>query len=77
MLKINFLIINQKIVCGKTVAVFLKTSEDSLYLEDNKRIEDINNTHTGEDKKVHDKLKQEEEFEKDKLSDTPMEMQDI
>ena len=77
MLKINFLIINQKIVCGKTVAVFLKTSEDSLYLEDNKRIEDINNTHTGKDKKVHDKLKQEEEFEKDKLSDTPMEMQDI
>ncbi|WP_176891810.1 hypothetical protein LIY46_03830 [Fusobacterium varium] len=77
MLKINFLIINQKIVCGKTVAVFLKTSEDSLYLEDNKRIEDINNTHIGKDKKADDKLKQEEEFEKDKLSDTPMEMQDI
>ena len=28
-----------------------------------KEYKDINNTHTGEDKKVHDKLKQEEEFE--------------
>lgn len=32
---------------------------------------------TGEDKKVNDNLKQEEEFEKDKLSDTPVEIQDI
>ena len=68
---------DENTITDKTVPEFLEPSEDSLYLEDNKRIEDINNTHTGEDKKVHDKLKQEEEFEKDKLSDTPMEIQDI
>ena len=67
---------DENTITDKTVPEFLEPSEDSLYLEDNKRIEDINNTHTGEDKKVHDK-KQEEEFEKDKLSDTPMEIQDI
>ena len=68
---------DENTITDKTVPEFLEPSEDSLYLEDNKRIEDINNTHTGEDKKVHDKLKQEEEFEKDKLSDIPMEIQDI
>ena len=68
---------DENTITDKTVTEFLEPSEDSLYLEDNKRIEDINNTHTGKDKKVHDKLKQEEEFEKDKLSDTPMEIQDI
>ncbi|WP_339008511.1 hypothetical protein LIY46_04420 [Fusobacterium varium] len=68
---------DENTITDKTVPEFLEPSEDSLYLEDNKRIEDINNTHTGKDKKVHDKLKQEEEFEKDKLSDTPMEIQDI
>ena len=68
---------DENTITDKTVTEFLEPSEDSLYLEDNKRIEDINNTHTGKDKKVHDKLKQEEEFEKDKLSDIPMEIQDI
>ena len=68
---------DENTITDKTVPEFLEPSEDSLYLEDNKRIEDINNTHTGKDKKVHDKLKQEEEFEKDKLSDIPMEIQDI
>ena len=68
---------DENTIPDKTVTEFLEPSEDSLYLEDNKRIEDINNTHTKKDKKVHDKLKQEEEFEKDKLSDTPMEIQDI
>ena len=31
---------------GRTVNGFLLTSEDIYLLEDNKRIEDINNTHT-------------------------------
>jgi len=54
---------DENTIPDKTVTEFLEPSEDSLYLEDNKRIEDINNTHTKKDKKVHDKLKQEEEFE--------------
>ena len=69
--------VTEETVSGKSVDGFLKTSEDILLLEDNKRIEDIKNTHTGEDKKVDDNLQREEEFEKDKLSDTPMEIQDI
>ena len=69
--------INGKTIHGKSVDGFLKTSEDILLLEDNKRIEDIKNTHIGEDKKVDDNLQREEEFEKDKLSDTSMEIQDI
>ncbi|WP_462427635.1 hypothetical protein [Fusobacterium varium] len=69
--------VNGKTIHGKSVDGFLKTSEDILLLEDNKRIEDINNTHIGEDKKVDDNLQREEEFEKDKLSNTPMEIQDI
>ena len=68
---------DENTIPDKTVTEFLEPSEDSLLLEDNKRIEDINNTHTGEDKKVDDNLQWEEEFEKDKLSDTPMEIQDI
>ncbi len=62
---------------GETVNEFLEPSEDSFLLEDNKRVKDINNTHTGGDKKVDDNLKQEEEFEKEKLSDAPVEIQDI
>ena len=31
---------------GRTINAFLLTSEDIYFLEDNKRIEDINNTHT-------------------------------
>ena len=69
--------VNGKTIHGKSVDGFLKTSEDILLLEDNKRIEDIKNTHIGEDKKVDDNLQRKEEFEKDKLSDTPMEIQDI
>ena len=69
--------VTEETVSGKSVDGFLKTSEDILLLEDNKRIEDIKNTHIGEDKKVDDNLQREEEFEKDKLSDTPMEIQDI
>lgn len=68
---------DENTITDKTVPEFLEPSEDSLYLEDNKRIKDINNTHTGEDKKADDNLKQEEEFEKDKLSDAPMEIQQI
>ena len=68
---------DENTIPDKTVTEFLEPSEDSLLLEDNKRIEDINNTHTGEEKKVDDNLQWEEEFEKDKLSDTPMEIQDI
>ncbi|WP_373078228.1 hypothetical protein [Fusobacterium varium] len=68
---------DENTIPDKTVTEFLEPSEDILLLEDNKRIEDINNTHTGEDKKVDDNLQREEEFEKDKLSDTPMEIQDI
>ncbi|MHD0317910.1 hypothetical protein, partial [Fusobacterium sp. THCT1E2] len=68
---------DENTIPDKTVTEFLEPSEDSLYLEDNKRIKDINNTHTGEDKKADDNLKQEEEFEKDKLSDASMEIQDI
>ena len=68
---------DENTIPDKTVTEFLEPSEDSLLLEDNKRIEDIKNTHTGEDKKVDDNLQREEEFEKDKLSDTSMEIQDI
>ena len=59
----------KKINDDNTVSEFLEPSEDSSYLEDIKRVKDINNTHTGEE----DNLKQ----EKEKLSDAPMEIQDI
>ena len=55
---------NEKINDDNTVSEFLEPSEDSSYLEDIKRVKDINNTHT-------------EEEEKEKLSDAPMEIQDI
>ena len=63
----------EKINDDNTVSEFLEPSEDSSYLEDIKRVKDINNTHTGEEEKVSDNLKQ----EKEKLSDAPMEIQDI
>ena len=54
----------EKINDDNTVSEFLEPSEDISYLEDIKRVKDINNTHTGEE-------------EKEKLSDAPMEIQDI
>ena len=63
----------EKINDDNTVSEFLEPSEDISYLEDIKRVKDINNTHTGEEEKVSDNLKQ----EKEKLSDAPMEIQDI
>ena len=63
----------KKINDDNTVSEFLEPSEDSSYLEDIKRVKDINNTHTGEEEKVSDNLKQ----EKEKLSDAPMEIQGI
>ena len=63
----------ENIIPDKTITEFLEPSEDSSYLEDIKRVKDINNTHTGEEEKVSDNLKQ----EKEKLSDAPMEIQDI
>ena len=55
---------NGKPDTDETATEFLEPSEDSSYLEDIKRVKDINNTHTGEE-------------EKEKLSDAPMEIQDI
>ena len=55
---------NRKLDTDETANEFLEPSEDSSYLEDIKRVKDINNTHTGEEKK-------------EKLSDAPMEIQDI
>ena len=63
----------ENIIPDKTITEFLEPSEDSSYLEDIKRVKDINNTHTGEEEKVSDNLKQ----EKEKLSDAPMEIQGI
>ena len=62
---------NEKINDDNTVSEFLEPSEDSSYLEDIKRVKDINNTHTGEEEKANDNLKQEN------LSDAPVEIQDI
>ena len=61
----------EKINDDNTVSEFLEPSEDISYLEDIKRVKDINNTHTGEEEKVNDNLKQEN------LSDAPVEIQDI
>jgi ssDNA-specific exonuclease RecJ len=61
----------EKINDDNTVSEFLEPSEDISYLEDNKRVKDINNTHTGEEEKANDNLKQEN------LSDAPVEIQDI
>ena len=64
----------EKTITGKTINVFLKTSEDSLLLEDNKRIEDINNTHTGEQE---EKILEKTECKKDELENIPVEIQQI
>ena len=61
----------ENIIPDKTITEFLEPSEDSSYLEDIKRVKDINNTHTGEEEKANDNLKQEN------LSDAPVEIQDI
>ncbi|WP_443864329.1 hypothetical protein [Fusobacterium ulcerans] len=61
----------EKINDDNTVSEFLEPSEDISYLEDIKRVKDINNTHTGEGEKANDNLKQEN------LSDAPVEIQDI
>ena len=61
----------EKINDDNTVSEFLEPSEDISYLEDIKRVKDINNTHTGEEEKANDNLKQEN------LSDAPVEIQDI
>ena len=55
---------NGKPDTDETATEFLEPSEDISYLEDIKRVKDINNTHTWEEKK-------------EKLSDAPMEIQDI
>lgn len=62
---------NRKLDTDETANEFLEPSEDSSYLEDIKRVKDINNTHTGEEEKANDNLKQEN------LSDAPVEIQDI
>lgn len=59
---------------GKTVGGFLKTSEDIFLLEDNKRIKDINNTHT---RKQEEKSIREVEVKKEKLNEAPVEIQQI
>ncbi len=41
-----------KTITGETVAGFLQTSEDIFVLEDNKRLKDINNTHTEGEKNI-------------------------
>ena len=61
----------ENIIPDKTITEFLEPSEDISYLEDIKRVKDINNTHTGEEEKANDNLKQEN------LSDAPVEIQDI
>ncbi|MDH6457862.1 ssDNA-specific exonuclease RecJ [Fusobacterium sp. PH5-7] len=61
----------EKINDDNTVSEFLEPSEDISYLEDIKRVKDINNTHTGEEEKANDNLKLEN------LSDAPVEIQDI
>ena len=61
----------EKINDDKIIPEFSEPSEDISYLEDNKRVKDINNTHTGEEEKANDNLKQEN------LSDAPVEIQDI
>ena len=64
----------EKTITGKTINGFLKTSEDSFLLEDNKRIEDINNTHTEEQE---EKIIEKTEDKKDELENIPVEIQQI
>ena len=64
--------ITGKTITGETVAGFLQTSEDSFVLEDNKRLKDINNTHTEGEKNIENR-----ECKKDGMENTPVEIQQI
>ena len=64
--------ITGKTITGETVADFLQTSEDSFVLEDNKRLKDINNTHTEGEKNIENR-----ECKKDGMENTPVEIQQI
>jgi hypothetical protein len=64
--------ITGKTITGETVAGFLQTSEDIFVLEDNKRLKDINNTHTGEEKNIEKR-----KCKKDDMENTPVEIQQI
>ena len=61
-----------KTITGETVAGFLQTSEDIFVLEDNKRLKDINNTHTEGEKNIENR-----ECKKDDMENTPVEVQQI
>ena len=59
---------NDNTIPEKTIPEFLEPSEDSLYLEDNKRIKDINNTHTRDFiKELLDRIAKESENEDEKV----------
>ena len=64
--------ITGKTITGETVAGFLQTSEDIFVLEDNKRLKDINNTHTEGEKNIENR-----ECKKDGMENTPVEIQQI
>ena len=64
--------ITGKTITGETVAGFLQTSEDSFVLEDNKRLKDINNTHTEGEKNIENR-----ECKKDDMENTPVEIHQI
>ena len=61
-----------KTITGETIAGFLQTSEDIFVLEDNKRLKDINNTHTEGEKNIENR-----ECKKDDMENTPVEIQQI
>ena len=64
--------ITGKTITGETIAGFLQTSEDIFVLEDNKRLKDINNTHTEGEKNIENR-----ECKKDGMENTPVEIQQI
>ena len=64
--------ITGKTITGETVAGFLQTSEDSFVLEDNKRLKDINTTHTEGEKNIENR-----ECKKVDMENTPVEIQQI
>ena len=64
--------IAEETITGETVAGFLQTSEDSFVLEDNKRLKDINNTHTEGEKNIENR-----ECKKVDMENTPVEIQQI
>ena len=64
--------ITGKTITGETVAGFLQTSEDIFVLEDNKRLKDINNTHTEGEKNIENR-----ECKKVDMENTPVEIQQI